>query len=855
MKAFSSKRTVLALSFALPSAVTAVVLALCGITPFGTNTLGVMDMAHQYLSFLGSLRDILAGRASIFYLPSMCLGGNMLGLAAYYLTSPLNLITCLFSREMLYEAVSLLYILRVGLCGFTMAVYAGRRHGYGLRCLLPAMAYAFMAYMMAYSFNYLWQDCVVLLPLVALGIAKIVQGEKPWLYIISLAGALWMNFYIGYILCIFSVLFFLFELFSIPEGERRKLWRAAGVFTLSSAAAGALSAVVLLPTVFSLSGGKAEFSLSELTLAAQFDTVSFFTKLYPGAFVYEQIMPDGLPQIFCGTVTVTLAALYFANGDIPRRRRVLAGVLLAVIAVSFWVTALDLVWHGFNRPNWYNHRYSFIFSFLLAAAAGRELTAWKGTRRWHLLLVMGLFGSVSCLAFAGRSYDFVTWRSVLAAGIVAAAVCAAFWLALRKKSGRRLICALGVLVLLLHTGELAANAEITLSALSATAPASTNYAAYVAEKERAVALADTGDTFQRVESTDAFSMNRCEPMLFGYDGVSHYGSTISQDSLNFLDRLGFDRCEDIFVVYGGGITAGADSLLGIRYVIGSAAHKGYDIAGRTEEYTVWENTNALPIAFTADGSLAGALNGEDSYSYLDALYAAAAPEVGEEIYRPAAVESVETENFVQSGADYVRIEENPACITYTLTAAGNGALYGELGIPDQSGVMVFVNDTFSAMTATAQTNGGLYLGDFAAGDRVAVRLQASSDITVNYAAFVTEDIAALSRYTDALKAGGCALTKLSPSHYRGTFTTGEGDAYLLFTLPYDGGWHILLDGEAAPAEKMQDCLMAIPITEGEHTVELRYIPRGLVPGAVISLAALSGCVTAAVFRKKRERES
>ena len=854
MKTFTSKRTVLALSFALPAAVMTAAIALCGITPFGTGTLGVMDMAHQYLSFLASLRDILAGRASMLYLPSMCLGGNMLGLAAYYLTSPLNLVTCLFSRETLYDAVSLLYILRVGLCGLTMAIYAGRRHGYGLWCLLPATAYALMAYMTAYSFNYLWQDCVILLPLVALGIAQITRGGRPWIYIIALGGALWMNFYIGYILCLFSVLFFLFELFSLPRQERERPWHVVGIFALSSLAAGALSAVVLLPTVFSLSGGKAEFSLSELTLAVQFDPVSFFTKLYPGAFVYEQIMPDGLPQIFCGTATVALAALYFANGSIPRRRRILTGLLLAVISLSFWVTALDLIWHGFNRPNWYNHRYSFVFSFLLAAAAGRELTAWRGSRRWHPALVLGLLAAVSCLVFVGRSYDFVTWRSAVAAAVIAAVICTALFLALREGTGRRLLCALGVLVLLLHVGEMAANAKITLSALSGTAPRSDSYAAYVSAKEKALALADTGDTFQRVESTDAFSMNRCEPMLFGYDGVSHYASTISQDSLNFLDRLGFDRCEDIFSVYGEGITAGADSLLGIRYVIGDAAHKGYTAVGSTEAYTVWENMNALPIAWTADGRLAETLSGESCYDYLNALYAASAPEVGETVYFPAAVESAETENFTQRGADYIRIEESPATVTYTLTALADGALYGELGIPEQFGVMVFVNDAFCAMTATAQINGSLYLGDFAAGDTVTVRLQASSDITINYAAFVTEDTEALGKYADALKTGGCDLTKLSPSHYKGAFTTGAGDAYLLFTLPYDSGWHILLDGEKAAAEKVQECLMAISVTEGEHTVELRYIPRGLIPGACISLAALGACVGAGVVLKKREKK-
>ncbi len=850
MRKYASKRIILPLSFLLPAAVMAAVFALCGIAPFGTGTLGVMDMSHQYLSFLCGLRDILSGRASILYLPSMCLGGNMLGVAAYYLTSPLNLITCLFPRESMYQAVSLLYFLRVGLCGLTMCIYSGRRHGYGLWCLVPSMAYAFMAYMVAYSFNYLWQDCVVLLPVVALGIVRLCRERRPWLYIISLAGALYLNFYIGYILCLFSVLFFLYELFSVPKAERRTPWRTVGSFALSSLAAGALAAGILLPAIFALSGGKAGFSLSVLTLAPQFDPVSLFSKLYPGAFAYEQLMPEGLPQIFCGTVTTALAVMYFANGSIPRRRRLLTGGLLAVIVLSFWITALDLVWHGFNEPNWYNYRYSFILSFLLAAAAGRELTALRAARPWHFILPVGLLAAVSVLVFAGRSYDYVSWPSAIAATALAAAVCAALWL--RPKTGRRLSCALAAFVLLAHTGELAANAKMTLSALTATASDSAAYAEYTAAKSEALALVDTGDDLVRVESTDSFDMNRCEPMLFGYDGVSYYGSTISQANLDFLDRLGFDRYDEVWSIYGSGVTAAADSLLGIRYIVSAGQEKGYAAVAATEKYTVWENGDALPAAWTADGAAASALEGEDCFSYMDALYAAIAPEVGETIFVPASVDSVETENFMSDGINYTRLEESPACITYTLTAASDGALYAELDIPDYPGVMVFVNGAYCAWYATAQVNGSLYLGDFSVGDTVTVKLQTSADVTVNYAAFVTEDAAALSRYCDAVSEGGCALTKLSASHYTGTFTTGEGDGLLVFTLPYDSGWRVTLDGARAETQEVQDCLMAVAVTPGEHAVELRYVPSGLIPGAAISAAALCACAAAFVLIKKRK---
>ena len=203
----------------------------------------------------------------------------MLGVFAYYLASPLDLVTLLFPREAIFQAVGLLYIVRVGLCGLTMCVYTGNRRGWSPRCLVSSFSYAFMAYMITYCFNYLWQDCVILLPLIALGIARLREEGRARLYIAMLACALFINFYIGYILCLFSVLYFLYEFFSVPKAERRESGRVFLRFVLSSAAAGGLAAVLLLPALLSLRTGKASFDSSILTLAIRFTLPELFSKL------------------------------------------------------------------------------------------------------------------------------------------------------------------------------------------------------------------------------------------------------------------------------------------------------------------------------------------------------------------------------------------------------------------------------------------------------------------------------------------------------------------------------------------------------------------------------------------------
>ncbi len=847
MKKAPKKLPILLASFLLPACVLTAALALTGVTPFGSRSLGVQDMSNQYLAFLASLRDMLSGRASFLYLPSMALGGSMTGVTAYYLISPLNLICCLFPREKLLTAVTVVYILRTGLCGVTMALYVGQRRGWSWRLTIPALGYALMGYMSAYSINYQWHDCIILLPIVALGAARVAEGRRPWTYILSLAGALALNFYIGYILCIFSVLFFLYELLC---GETPRRGRALLTFCLGSLAAGGLAAAVLIPAFLSLQGGKAALELEGLSFTVKFHLPRLLAKLFPGAFNFDELNPDGLPNIFTGTATAALAVLYLMNRAVPRRRRVGGALLALALVLSFWLAPLDLFWHAMNEPTWYNYRYSFLFSFLLAAAADGALAAFRaGTRPWHLLTPLAAAAVCAALAFAGQSYGFFSsWHIALWSGAVTALLCGGLWLALRPDRTPRILACLGALILAVHMADLGLNARLTLAGLTVSAADSQRWAAYVAEKSTALALADTGDQFIRIESPDRMDLDRCEPMLFGYDGLSHYSSTIPQKNLDFLQRLGLTRFTDLYVLYDGGVTAGADSLLGVGRLVTASTEKPYGATGTSGPYTVYENPFALPIGWTADDTFAEVTDGADCFGYIQALYEAAAPEVDRALYIPAETETA-LEGLQETDGGYA-LEGGTGTVTYTLTPQADGPLYGYLDIPDYPGVMVYVNDTFTAFYATAQQNGSLLLGTFSAGEPVTVQVRASTDLTVRRAAFVTEDADALAAYSQAMADGACPLTKRSNAHFTGSFTTGAGDSLLVLTIPYDRAWHITLDGQPVQARQVQDCLTAIPVTAGSHTLEMRYRPAGLVPGGCVSLLTAAVCL--AVSRKKKK---
>lgn len=73
--------------------------AYLNIKPFGDYNYLPVDAVDQYNNFLEFFRGIFLEDNNIFYSLSKAIGGEMYGTFLYYLVSPYNFITLLFSKE------------------------------------------------------------------------------------------------------------------------------------------------------------------------------------------------------------------------------------------------------------------------------------------------------------------------------------------------------------------------------------------------------------------------------------------------------------------------------------------------------------------------------------------------------------------------------------------------------------------------------------------------------------------------------------------------------------------------------------------------------------------------------------
>ena len=76
-----------------------------GLYPFGEGTVLVLDLNGQYVYFFEALRDAVLDGGSLLYSWARSLGGEFLGIYAYYIASPLSYLVALFPTDRMLEAL------------------------------------------------------------------------------------------------------------------------------------------------------------------------------------------------------------------------------------------------------------------------------------------------------------------------------------------------------------------------------------------------------------------------------------------------------------------------------------------------------------------------------------------------------------------------------------------------------------------------------------------------------------------------------------------------------------------------------------------------------------------------------
>ncbi len=592
----------------LPAAIVFLIYLVRGLHPLGDGSVLVLDLNGQYVYFFEALRSFVRGDADLLYSFSRALGGEFLGIYAYYLASPLSFLVCLFPTDRMLEGLLCLFLIKTALCGASFGYYMHKTMTVKnkLAIILFASCYALSSYCLVQQNNTMWIDAVMWLPLITLGIERVIKHGRFKLYVISLAVAVFSNYYIGYMLCIWCLLyFFVYYLAHTrevrnPMGERLHFLRSLGRMALWSALAIGIAAVVILGAYYSLNFGKTTFSDPSWELTSKLDLLDVFYKLLPGS--YDTVRPEGLPFLYCGMLTLLLLPSYFLCKHYPIRQKAFSAILLFILFLTASVSITDLIWHGFQSPNWLNYRYSFMFCFYLCVLACR---AFADTEHLSFKATLCTGGGIALLCVVAQQsipgeyplYNNFTCIYFSLILIFAYLALFGYW----KKTDRKKRARNGLVILL--AAELFLNGlfNIVFLDMDVGYASYSSYNDFLDDLRPAVQSVQESDTsFYRMEKTIFRKTN--DNMALGIRGLSGSTSTLNKETIKLLNKMGY-ASKSHWSKYLGG-TPVSDSLLGIKYIISENQVYGgyYDTfaTAPTSGYVTYQNPYALSIAYRAD---------------------------------------------------------------------------------------------------------------------------------------------------------------------------------------------------------------------------------------------------------------
>ena len=838
----------LAAAFLIPLAILVACLYLQKIAPFGEDSLILIDASSQYINYLGYFRSVLRGSNSLLYTFSKNMGGDLLSLAAYYMLSPFNVIFLFFDTKSLPLAFTVVMVLKLSCCGLTYYYASSRFFGHKLTNLAFSTAYALMGYNMIYLWNVMWLDGVILLPLLFLGLYRLVKEGKIGLYCLCIGAGLVTSFYTGYMLCAAAVLFFA-ALLTVFQIHGKDLLRKGGTFAWASCTGGFAAAIVWLPAVLTLGANRIALTEKPDPLALKTDLPEFTAKFLSGAASTMEIY-EGMPHVFCGTLVLILVVLFFLNRKISRRVRMTVLAVIGVLLASFCITGLDIAWHGFSPNRLFNFRYAFLFSFVLILIAQYALEKLEQPRLKALVLPTAVILAVAVTGWLRRPDlampgIFVTLAAL--AMLMAALVCP------RRFSALALT--------LITLAELGINCGLTWDKMmeGTLKLNATDFYYYVDYVEPAVISAKKQEEgFHRIEKT--FFKDQNDPMLFDYRGLSHFSSTEQATLMRFLEKMGLRNYFDVWSAYLQGSTAEVDALLGVRYLLSnddSVTHKNYTLLDSPNGIGVYRNHNALPIAMLSDRALMQVSMEEGNYFSLhNDIWSGLTGRDTRILWEENQI-SVVAENLTESlRSDGTRLytktdPAKPASVTYTLTISREMPLYYYFTAPaEEQDVQVLVNGEDQGAYFYAFRWNMACAGTFTPGETVTISLVPNGDsFLLDECWFCYEDADALSRAATLVKERNVTFTQISGSRFSGTFETAE-PMTLFFTIPWDAGWHLVLDGEKVPFEKALDTFLCVSAEPGSHSFEMYFLPRGLTAGAALTAVSALMAVLWFVAGKK-----
>jgi len=850
--------------------------------PFGNSrSMLYSDMYHQYYPFFVAFRNALRSGDSLLYSWSIGMGIDYLGLISYYLASPLNLLSVLVPESLLLEYFSLLAPIKLGLASLFFAIFL--KHIFkkdDLSISLFGSFYALCAWALGYHWNIMWLDTFALLPLVALGTVYLLRDKKVVLYTLTLFLSVYANYYIGLFTCIFVLLLFICYEICRFNGFKRLFADLIRIAVFSILAIG-MTAILELPALAALQTTQSSvnnfptgFRLNiadENSWKGLLDAMRQVAGNMGGGL--EPSFKEGLPNLYCGVITIPLAFLYLTSRQVKLRDKLCSVLLLLFFILSFIIRQLDYMWHGFHFTNMIPYRFSFLFSFVMLYMAYNAYLLRGHFRFWQILLSFSLTiailicsESISEPVFIAYNLVFlILYMGTLLYPVVFPEKPDTAKHTARKKTkleqSRLITLSLaGIMTLELIFNIFNFGLIFPYTGISSYPKGLDDTSAALEYMESL----EAESLFYRAETTHSQTLN--DSALNGYNGISTFTSSANVRVTEFMKALGHGAKNTYNRYCFEESSPVANLFLGLKYMIerdGVVKNNQYfDDIFSSGDVHLLKNNAYLPLGFLAEVQLTNVdfSSTGNTFAFQDKLLSAASgiqDNVWNQVSKDCVqITSEDVEVTAKSGVGYCTYKAGDASgtITYMISPKESGFLCIDLNLPKRNGFKVLLNGEklYSESYSLPQC---LAVASVAPGDIVQIDLtcKANEESNMTITSAIVNDEVFQQAYA-ILSSSTLQLTTFTNTYVEGTIDC-DRDGLLYTSIPQNGNWSAKIDGKDADIVLVGDAMISLPMTVGTHTVTFIYHNRAFSLGWKISLlcAVLLSALAITVYKPHRKK--
>lgn len=864
---------------------------------------GVEDGLSQHFSALAYygealrefFRNLLAGHPKLMMWDmSLGYGADILSTLNYYaIGDPLNLLYGFVSPKNTETMYDFMILLRMYLAGVTFIMYARKMKKRSYGTVIGALVYVFSGFCFRLGLRHpFFINPMIYFPLLCLGIEKIYQRERPYVFIFAVCVSAMSNYYFLYMLTIFAVIYAWIRFYKYTEENKIKnffltILKFGMYYTLGIA----MAAVILLPSVIGFLGnGRYGNGVDWKSLI-----------VYPGKY-YLLFIENFIGYGNMGSNTnagylpiVGIVVLFTLFSQRRKHKKYRAAFIASIIALI-----LPIFGYAFNGFSYANNRWAFALSFIVALLTAEMYPRlFVMSKRQQIGIGAGIIiYTVFCIIVNASGEEILKNKGIMAAcGLIAVFYILLLIFQRLGYDAQKRTVRVSMAILLLISVGVHGYYRFDPKGYAYTQEFMDQGQAYRTLKEDNISM------LSKVNDPSVYRVH-AEGYRYKNYGLINHLNTISgyysitakcvTDTIKGYDTLGMQYADKY---KGVDQRLGLLSLAGVKYI--TVAHNsqvakdvsskgdvpyGVEKQSKKGNITLYKNKYALPFAYAYDSYMTEQqyeqLNGIGKEQAMLAQIVLNQHPADKEIQHNEqrnnpdiqTISLPETRISSPKGKKYaditVPVEKDKETYLYFKNLVYHGKKNGDdnfilTGRKGTKGILVTQNDVQQKIHIQSTFN-PYYFGrkDYIvkinhqtskAKEKVRLNFLSPGEYEFDDISLITVPKKDVLVRLKERKENSMKQIQYEGNHFRGVYHAKK-DQILCVTIPYSKGWKATVNGNRTKIYKANGMFMGIIMKKGTQSVKLDYETPGLKIGACISLGAWIGLGIYGVYLEKYRKK-